>query len=137
MLLTAPAAALVYLMGVVLLVVLFRLLVRREWLADLVVSLLMSFVVASIGGTTTQTVIALLLGALRVYLMLWMMRRFGLLAMAAMWFGYYLIESTPYIPGTWFAGRTLIILLTPAFVGAWATWIIVKSRNRLSSEAVS
>jgi hypothetical protein len=66
-------------------------------------------------------------------LALWLMRRFGLMAATAAWLTFYLGHA-PYVPGTWFAARSLVVLLSPAVIAGWALWVIVSANRRSTME---
>ena len=63
----------------------------------------------------------------------WLMRRFGFLAMLSAWSVRFLL--TPFVFGSWYASRTLVVVMSPAEVAAWAMWIIVSSAPVSSTHA--
>jgi hypothetical protein len=46
------------------------------------------------------------------------------------------ISHAPYVPGSWFAGRTLVTLAIPAMIAAWALSVIL-SDTRPSTESAA
>jgi hypothetical protein len=110
-----------------LLIVLLRLLLKRIWIADALASIL----IASSGGVdysdpyrlavTGPTVV------LAVYSVLWLMRRFGLVAMMADWWLNALLSIVPTSFAAWYTGRLIVVFAIPIAVAAWALWVIVNA----------
>lgn len=69
-------------------------------------------------------------------LVLWLTRRFGLLAAVAA-FATFDIAHVHYVPGAWFAGSALVTLAIPAVVAAWALWVILSDKRQLSTESAA
>jgi serine/threonine-protein kinase len=114
-------------------VILLRLLLRRIWIADAVAAILYGLtVVPALMGVGTVFVADRVHAILATALVLWLMRRFGLLASAAAWATVY-FAHTHYVPGAWFAGRALATLAIPAIVAAWALWVIVSDKRQSSA----
>ena len=63
------------------------------------------------------------------------MRRLGLVTMLATT-GAYGVSST-IMPSilTWYGGRSLVVLLIPAAVAAWALWVILASNRPHATES--
>jgi serine/threonine-protein kinase len=114
-------------------VILLRLLIRRIWIADALAAVAYGLTVApALIGVNAVFLVDRAHGILATALVLWLMRRFGLLASAAAWSVYYLAH-VHYIPGSWFAGRALATLAIPAVVAAWALWVILADKRQASS----
>jgi hypothetical protein len=128
--------ALVYTIVFILLVILLRLLLRRPWLGDLVASLLFS-VVLTTGALTTATVLMgrtyFVLHALGV---LWLLRRYGLLAVLAGIAAEFIIVTQPLFYGVWYTSRGLLPVAVVAVVSAWALWVIVADRQSGAEPAI-
>ena len=116
--------------------VLVRLLVRRVWLADLIaaVGFALWYVPPFVGSGITGG-LAVVYNIIRIALSLWLLRRFGLLAVAAAWFAAFL-DKVPYSPGSWYDGRTLTTLAIPALLAAWALWVVLSAQRRPRTESV-
>ena len=110
---------------------LMRRMMRRLWIADLLWAVCFGMLAprswaashfALSGGYTAL----ILFGLLLVH------RRFGLLAL---WTGVFLffVLTLPVSLASWYAGRSLAILLIPAAMAAWALWVIL-SAQRPSTE---
>ena len=119
--------------------VLVRLLVRRVWLADLIAAAGFSLWYAPPFAASSSDLtngLAIIYNILRIALSLWLLRRFGLLAVAAAWFAQSL-DKVPYSPGSWYDGRALVTLSIPALLAAWALWVVLFAQRRLPNEPVA
>ena len=117
--------------GFVLVVVLFRLLVRRVWIADIVGAILLGGLGLGSGGSVYENIIGGLVFALAFYTEVRVLRRFGLLAQATMVVVVYaLLPQAPITFGSWYAGRELAGVGLMAAVAAWALWVIVSAQRR-------
>jgi hypothetical protein len=69
------------------------------------------------------------------YFLLWMLRRFGLVAVFAGVITMQVLTQTgPIQLSSWYAGRSLATLAVPALVAAWALWVVLSSyRGRMGS----
>jgi len=124
------AAYLFVIIGFVLAVVLFRLLIRRVWIADIVGAIVFGAFGLVAGGNIYQNVIGALTFALAFYVEVRVLRRFGLLAQATMVVVVYtLIPQMPVTFGSWYAGRELAGVIIMGAVAAWALWVIVSARR--------
>jgi hypothetical protein len=122
-------------LAVVVLVVLLRLLVRRMWLADLLGAVLLGSVLGGISGWVYQQYIGAALGAMLVGLvMLMLLRRFGLLTLWAA-LGMNFVVTVPLGVVSWYAGRSLMAMLVPTAVAAWAAWVIVTAQRRPAADS--
>ena len=117
-----------------LIVVLLRMLLRRVWIADIVGSFLFGLTSggASVSSPLRFTITAVAI-ALWSYLILLLLRRFGLLAMLAAWLAYSLTTVVPVSFTSWYAGRALVAYGTIVAAAAWALWVVV-SQRRLGAE---
>jgi predicted Ser/Thr protein kinase len=119
-----------------LLVVILRLLTRRRlWIADCIGCILFGLtgpVVFDTPGT-----IALSAGFVfpAIYLVLWLVRRFGFVALLGAWAGRVAV-ATPFVPGSWYAGRSLVIGLIPLALAGFALWSIGNADRRATESAV-
>jgi hypothetical protein len=116
--------------AILLLVVLLRLFISRLWLADLLASVLVSSWVFVYYSNTFQSAILGTLIIAFIYLVLWILREFGFMAaLAAMITDQILTGTAPIALSSWYAGRSLVVLLVPAAVAAWAVWVVVSARG--------
>jgi hypothetical protein len=118
-------------------VILLRLLLRRVWIADGIVAVLVGLLVGGVTILVGDPLVGSVDLAHRIVatgIVLWLMRRLGLLAAAAAWTTFYL-AYVPYVPGAWFAGRALVTLAIPAVIAAWALWVILSDKRQLSTES--
>jgi len=112
-------------------IVIARLLIRRVWLADLIA--FAGFGVSMMGPGNAAGpqlfAIACVVSITIAGAMLWLMRRFGLLAFLAA--GLVAQTSTvgPISLGTWYAGRSLVELAIPVVVAGWALWVILAGKR--------
>jgi len=107
--------------AIILLVVLLRLLSRRNWLVDVCVVALFLFV--GLGHPVTMVDLAL-----GVSLNLWVLRRFGVLAQASFLVINGLRGAMPWTPVSWYATYALTAPLVVAAVASWALYTILKAR---------
>jgi hypothetical protein len=125
--------------GMFFLYLLLRQLVRKGWIAAIIWALFM----ARFWGSTsfgTENILYLLLGASVVPISLWILRRFGLLALLVAGgelFAFRLPESLPMVPASWYSGRVVSMLLLHAVAAAWALWVIVSAQRRPSTESAA
>ena len=117
--------------ALLLLVVLLRILIKRLWLADLVVATLISTGVLLLYANPWQSLLAGAMNIVFTYTVLWILRRFGLVcALAAIITNQILTETAPIALSSWYAGRSLVILAVPAGVAAWSLWIVLSTNRR-------
>jgi hypothetical protein len=127
-----PVAGMLFLV----LVMLLRLLLRRVWIADFFTAALMALV-SGIGVDFSNPYrLAATLSAYLFfsYIFLWLLRRFGLLAVMVMWLMNNLIVA---IPGTsltsWYAGRVLVGSGIIVAIAAWALWVVLSAKRGAES----
>jgi hypothetical protein len=65
------------------------------------------------------------------YLPLWLIRRFGFVAMLAAWMGRSLI--TPFVFGSWYDARALVAQFILIAVAAWAFSVILSRQPSVES----
>lgn len=111
--------------GFIFLVVLSRSLIRRVWLADLVVTLP---IVTSLAGERIE--IWLVFAPVLSSGSLWLLRRFGLLALVVSQLAWLVIQSLPVSVISWYANYSLITLSIMAVIGAWALSATLTQRSR-------
>jgi hypothetical protein len=119
-------------MLLVVLVVLLRLLLRREWIADLLTVVLSSYQVALNPERLDPYRFAVVWAAslLYFYAGLWLLRRFGLVALMAMFLANGLAVAAPFISFTaWYAGRMLVVDAIFVAIAAWSFWVILSARR--------
>jgi len=131
-LLSAVGTAPVMGMAVLVLATLLRLLLRRVWIADVLTAVLVSLSGIAVDFTNPYR-FAATVGAylLYGYAFLWLLRRFGLLALMTMWLINNLVVPIPLTSLTsWYAGRMLVGLGIEVAIGAWALWVILSAPRR-------
>ena len=123
--------------GFLLLVVLLRLMLRRVWIADL-----LAVVIVSVGGLGEDftnpyrfavTTVAYLLWN---FGLLWLLRRFGFLAVLAFWFADQIIVIL--LAGqltSWYAGRPLVGVGIVVALAGWALWTVLAAAQHRPASA--
>lgn len=120
-------------LGILVLVVLLRLLVRRMWLADVLGAVLVGAVISGVGPWVYQnTTVYMASSILMAFAFLLLLRRFGLLAVWAALATNFALLSPISVSG-WYAGRALMVLAIPAAAAAWALWVILSAQQRQPS----
>ena len=109
-----------------------RTLLRRTRLADALLCFL--FVLLQLGNPTLpdlwQRAVTAAILAPFLYGFLWMVRQFGLLSLVVgLSHGLY-FATKPFSLGSWFADRSLALILIPAITSAFAVWVILSSDRR-------
>ncbi len=107
--------------AVILMLVLLRLVLRRTWLADVVVVAL--FVLTGLGSPVAMVDITLG-GALNI----WVLRRFGVLAQAAFLSTLFLRNNLPWTPASWYTAYSLTAPLVLAALAGWVLYTILIAR---------
>jgi hypothetical protein len=108
--------------AVILMLVLLRLVLRRTWLADVVVVAL--FVFSAGFGSPVGMADTALGGTLNI----WVLRRFGVLAQAAFLSTLFLRNNLPWTPVSWYTAYSLTAPLVVAAVSGCALYIILRAR---------
>ncbi|MBZ5635273.1 MAG: serine/threonine protein kinase [Acidobacteriia bacterium] len=122
-------------LGLLLMVVLLRLVIPKLWVADLLGAFLLSLAAAELFGSgiwRAAAGVAFTTAVTSVWI--WLLRRFGFLAMLVAWLASSMSYSTPLVIAGWLAGRTLALNLIPAAIASWAVWVIVATHRPASSE---
>jgi hypothetical protein len=106
-------------------VVVLRMLTRRRvWIADLLACLLFIQFGAPLDFSSPYYfVLSAGLNLPSGFVLLWLMRRFGFVAVLATFLGRLMV--TPLSLGTWYTGYGLVALLIPVGIAAWALWVVV------------
>jgi hypothetical protein len=108
-------------------VILMRRLTRRLWIADVLWAVLFGLIAPRFW--VSNFALSGAYNTLIIYAVLWVHRRFGLLAL---WTGMFLffVLSLPVSLTSWYAGQSLAILLIPASMAGWALWVILSAPRR-------
>jgi hypothetical protein len=67
---------------------------------------------------------------------MWILRRFGFLAMMVAPVVWMTGASFPLTITSWMAGRSIAYHLVPVIVAAWALWVIASQKRGLSTERI-
>jgi hypothetical protein len=109
---------------------------KRLWLADGVAAVLASIFAFSFYHSIGEN---LMTGAVAVgfnLTVLWLLRRFGLVAaFAALMTDLVITSVAPIELGSWYGGRGLVVLSIPALAALCATWVIVSAPRRRAAES--
>jgi hypothetical protein len=119
-------------MSFLLLVILLRLLLRRVWIADLLAAAVLGLNGIALDFSNPYGFAATWAAYMLFYFVfLWLLRRFGFLAVVAFWLISNLSSSTPYTVFTsWYAGRMLVANGIMVAIAAWALWVILSAQRR-------
>jgi len=130
--------AVAYPIAFLLLVVLLRLLLRRLWLADALGSVLLGALLGTGAVTTGDDLVVRLYLIMNAWALLWLLRRFGLLAVVvAIETEFILVSQTPGPWDSWYAGWSLLPWVLVVGVAAWALWVIVSAQRPASMESAT
>ncbi len=125
-------------MAYLLLVVLLRRLVRRLWIADTLGAVLVGLLSLGIfGDSPHENAVAVAFGALGGYGYVWLVRRFGLLALLSTWLTATTIAAVPLSLTSWYTGRSILAQLIPVAVATWALWVILSAQRQTTSETAA
>ena len=116
--------------GLILVLVLLRSVVRRTWVADVLFVVLSSLLDVSSPDVVLS---AMMLSVMTV----WTVRRFGLLAVVTMLFAIGSVQNVPLAAASWYAALSLTTPLLHAAVAAWSLYAIVTSRPGTASRPAS
>ncbi len=108
----------------------YRRVVRRTWLADVLFVLILSLPSVSSPASVPVTVLAFAADV-------WILRRFGLLALVAMLFAQGSVQNVPLVAASWYTALSLTTPLLIAAAAAWALYVIVTSRPGTASRPAS
>ncbi len=124
-------------LGILVLVAGARMLVRPAWLADTLFCTVVG--ILQLGNPTLpgirQRMLAAFLIVPTVYIVLWALRRLGLLCLVAGGCVAVFTAPTPFSLTSWFADRSFALLLIQALVSAWAVWVILSAQRRPITES--
>jgi hypothetical protein len=107
--------------GAILALVLLRSLLRRTWVADALFVVLMASVSFSSPALIPHAVLLFSTS-------IWILRRFGLLALAALMCTAYLARTLPLAVASWYTGLSLTTPIVIASVAAWSLYAILTPR---------
>jgi serine/threonine-protein kinase len=115
-------------------VVLARLVVRKTWIADLLAVTFFNLQglarLTEPSGEAVTAVATILLSLAHI----WMMRRFGFLAVLTTFFFALPVVNTPLIASGWMAERSIALHVVPVVVAAWALWVIIRTQGKSNLE---
>jgi Protein kinase domain len=135
-LLNAIGSVPVFGMAFLVLAMLLRLLLRRIWIADLFAAALLGLTSGVAVDFSDPYRLAATLAAYLFfsYLFLWLLRRFGLLAVMAMGLMNSLFGAVPF-PSlmSWYSGRTLVGNGIIVAMAAWALWVVLSAKRGTES----
>ena len=115
--------------GLIMVLVLLRGVVRRTWLADGLLVVLLSR-----GFFDTSVMFLASLVAWTAYV--WVLRKFGVLALVAIACGNLLVMNKPLAVVSWYAASSLATPVLLGVVAAWSLYVIVGSRPANASQPV-
>jgi hypothetical protein len=113
--------------GLILVLVLLRSMVRRTWVADALFVVLMSS--PAFAFSPGAVVFFVLLNATQI----WILRRFGMLALAALICTFPLAQVMPFAVASWYAALSLTTPLIVASVAAWSLYAILASQPGMAA----
>lgn len=123
--------------GFLFVVVISRLLVRRVIIADTAVSILFGAFTINSGAGLAANALVVIATALGYYSLVWLLRRFGLLAAWAFLVTSQVAQTVPLILPSWYAGRAAVALAIPGVVALWAMWVVFSAQCRHASDSVA
>ena len=102
---------------------------RRLWIADALACIAFALTGPPVDTSTVQgAVISLTLVLIMAIVLLWLVKRFGLLALFAALFGGMLVSPT--VMATWYASHGLAAQSVVVVTAGWSVWVIVSSNGR-------
>ncbi|HXA66555.1 MAG TPA: serine/threonine-protein kinase [Bryobacteraceae bacterium] len=118
-------------MAILVLVILLRLLLRRVEIADPLTAALLALSAMALDFSNPYRFVATWAACiLFFYAFLWVLRRFGLLAVMTMCLMNNLALATPFTPYTsWYAARVLVSTGIMVAIAAWALWVILSAKR--------
>jgi serine/threonine-protein kinase len=115
-------------LGLLIIVVVLRLVLRRVWPADLIAALAVGAVISQAGLDRVTDINGIVSGALAIFAVLFVLRRFGFLPFTLSWILSF-PTLLPVMAGSWYAGRALAYQLVPLALAVWAAWVIASNRT--------
>jgi hypothetical protein len=123
--------------GVILMVVLLRSVVRRTWVADALFVVLLTSVLYPPSPATIPVLARWLTNVCAFATMVWVLRRFGLLALAALACTNLAVGDAPLAAASWYAAYSLTTPLLFAVVAAWSLYVILNARPGTASRSAA
>jgi serine/threonine-protein kinase len=108
-----------------LLTLVFRAIVRRQWIADVIACAVMG----ALGLYAYTGAVGFVMNAIFMFVLLMLLRRFGFLSMLSAFWTIVVLESVPFSLDAWYTGRVVVTLALPLLVSAWALWVILTDRR--------
>ena len=123
--------------GYVLVLVMMRRVARRTWVADALFVVLLSALLAPLASADGATYLAVGPWILWFAAITWVLRRFGLLAVAAAVYASYLTMGLPLPVASSYAAVSLATPLLIAAVAAWSLYAVLASRPGTASRSAA
>ncbi len=122
----APVDAVAFLM----LLIMLRLFLRKVWIADWITAIVFGVVSNGLENFAVPYRYAATLAILILYIygFLWVFRRFGFVAMLAMWLADALTNHALSLT-SWYAGRMLLPYAIMIAIAAWSLWVVVSAKR--------
>jgi hypothetical protein len=115
-------------------VVWLRILIRRTTVADIAGSLLLGVSAVSASAGVLENLVLIALLTLQYYALIWFLRRFGLLATWTAVICAGMITRTPMTFSSWYAGRSIALIVFYTAIALWALWAIVAAERKFSAD---
>jgi hypothetical protein len=116
--------------GYILVLVLLRSVGRRTWVADVLFVVLLSLL-NLVSPASIPAAVLILIATV------WVLRRFGLLALVVMTFAGSGVVNSPLVAASWYAPLSLATPLLVVAVAAWSLYVILASRPGVVSRPVT
>jgi hypothetical protein len=127
--------ATVQVIGFLFFLVLLRLLIRRMTIADIAGSILFGATAFNATSSVPENIVRVATSALSYYGLVWVLRRFGLLAVWTCMLAVTLVVAVPLILPSWYAGRAIVAVAIPSAMAAWALWVVLSAKRGTESAA--
>jgi hypothetical protein len=116
--------------GYILVLVLLRSVGRRTWVADVLFVVLLSLL-NLVSPASIPAAVLILIATV------WVLRRFGLLALVVMTFAGSAVVNSPLVAASWYAPLSLATPLLVVAVAVWSLYVILASRPGVVSHPVT
>jgi hypothetical protein len=117
-------------------IIVFRLIIRKLWLADLIsVLLFWLFVVGDVRGGIGNILLASFVYLAVGFGWIWVIRNLGFLAMLVGFLSQYPLLTIPLKATGWMAPRVIALHLIPVAVATYALWAVLSARKPFSIES--
>jgi serine/threonine-protein kinase len=126
--------ALGYVILFIMVIVVLRLALRRTWIADLIGSVVFSAVLNTGAVTDAGDLLGIIYFILHALVILWLLRRFGFLAVLVGMIAEFNIVTQPLVYSTWYTSRGLLPVTLIALAATWSLWVIVSDKRHVPSE---